>query len=55
MINNKIKVPKDKIVEFCRRWKVLEFALFGSALHQDFSPGSDVDILVSFTEDADWN
>jgi len=34
---------------------VVEFALFGSALRQDFSPDSDMDILVSFTEDADWN
>lgn len=34
---------------------MVEFALFGSALRQDFSPDSDMDILVSFTEDADWN
>jgi predicted nucleotidyltransferase len=55
MINNKIKVPKDKIADFCRRWKVAELALFGSALRQDFSPDSDVDILVNFTRDADWD
>jgi hypothetical protein len=55
MINNKIKVPKDKIADFCRRWKVTELALFGSALRQDFSPDRDVDILVNFTEDADWD
>jgi predicted nucleotidyltransferase len=52
MINNKIKVPKDKIVDFCRRWKVAEFALFGSALREDFSPDSDVDVLVTFDPNA---
>jgi hypothetical protein len=35
MMNNKIVIPKDKIEDFCRRWKVVEFALFGSALRDD--------------------
>lgn len=55
MMNEKIVVPKDKIADFCGRWKIVEFALFGSALREDFSPDSDVDILVNFTEDADWD
>jgi hypothetical protein len=55
MMNNKIVIPKDKIEDFCRRWKVVEFALFGSALREDFRPDSDVDVLVSFAEDADWD
>ena len=54
-MNNKMVIPKDKIEDFCRRWKVVEFALFGSALGEDFHPDSDVDILVNFTEDADWD
>ena len=29
-----------------------ELALFGSALRDDFGPKSDVDLLVSFAEDA---
>jgi uncharacterized protein len=48
----KIKVPKAKIIEFCKRWNVSEFALFGSALRADFRPDSDVDVLVSFAEQA---
>jgi predicted nucleotidyltransferase len=44
----KIKVPKTKIAEFCKRWNVAEFAIFGSALSKDFRPDSDVDIMVSF-------
>ena len=44
----KIKVPKAKIAEFCKRWNISEFAVFGSALRADFRPDSDVDVLVSF-------
>ena len=38
----------ERISEFCRRWQVTEFALFGSALRSDFGPDSDVDVLVTF-------
>jgi len=49
-----IDIPSEKIAEFCRKWKITELALFGSVLREDFGPGSDVDVLVSFAEDADW-
>ena len=48
----KIKVPKTKLAEFCRRWNISEFAIFGSALRDDFRSDSDVDVLVSFTPQA---
>ena len=48
----KIKVPKAKIAEFCKRWNISEFAIFGSALRPDFRPDSDVDVLVSFAPEA---
>ena len=44
----KIELPKDTIADFCRRWKISEFALFGSALRDDFGPDSDIDILIDF-------
>jgi len=53
--NEGIMFPIEKIEEFCHRWKIAEFALFGSALREDFRSDSDVDILVSFGEDADWD
>ncbi len=43
-----IDVPKDKIAEFCRCNRIRRLALFGSALRDDFGPGSDVDVLVEF-------
>jgi predicted nucleotidyltransferase len=48
----RIKIPKSKIAEFCKRWNVSEFAVFGSALTADFRPDSDVDVLVSFAPQA---
>lgn len=48
-------IPKEKIADFCRCWKIIEFALFGSILREDFSPESDIDVLVSFASDARWS
>jgi predicted nucleotidyltransferase len=48
-----IDVPKERIAAFCKEWKIREFALFGSVLREDFSPHSDVDVLVTFSEDAE--
>jgi len=50
----KINLPRDRIAEFCHRWKVKELAIFGSALGDDFRPDSDVDVLVVFDEEAEW-
>jgi predicted nucleotidyltransferase len=47
----RIAIPREAIRDFCRRWKVKEFALFGSVLRDDFSPDSDVDVLVVFADD----
>ncbi len=51
----KIEIPKKRIADFCRRWNITEFALFGSVLTDHFGPGSDVDVLVSFASDATWS
>lgn len=44
----RIAIPSDRIAAFCERWRVVELALFGSAITDDFGPRSDVDVLVSF-------
>lgn len=48
-------IPKNKITAFCRKWKIKELAIFGSALGNDFRPESDVDVLVVFQDNAKWN
>jgi len=51
----KIPIPREKIAEFCGRWKITELALFGSVVRDDFRPDSDVDVLVTFTPEAEWS
>lgn len=40
---------------FCERWRVAELSLLGSVLRGDFTPESDVDVLVTFQPDAPWS
>ncbi|MBM3932996.1 MAG: nucleotidyltransferase family protein [SAR202 cluster bacterium] len=47
-----IDIPSEKIGEFCRKWRVKEFAFFGSVLREDFRPDSDIDVLVTFEPDS---
>lgn len=47
-----IDIPKEKIEEFCKKWKVREFALFGSVLREDFRQDSDIDAIVDFVPDS---
>ena len=53
-VEEKLSVSKETIAEFCRKWKITEFALFGSVLRDDFRPDSDVDVLVTFSPGSDW-
>jgi predicted nucleotidyltransferase len=48
----KLDLPMDAIADFCRRWKVREFAVFESILRDDFGDDSDVDVMVSFADDV---
>jgi len=50
-----IDIPNEKVADFCQNWKIVELSLFGSVLREDFRPDSDVDILVTFSRDAQWS
>lgn len=54
-VSQRIKASPSEIAEFCQRWKITEFALFGSVLRDDFRPDSDIDVLVTFEPDPGWN
>jgi uncharacterized protein len=51
----RIPLPLADLEAFCRQWRIEELALFGSVLRGDFSPASDVDVLVSFAPEARWS
>ena len=44
----KVSVDQERLAEFCRENGVRRLAVFGSALRDDFGPGSDVDVLIEF-------
>jgi len=44
----KIRVPRKKLEDFCRRNHIRKLAFFGSVLRDDFGPDSDIDVLVEF-------
>jgi predicted nucleotidyltransferase len=48
MDRQRIKLPQDRVAEFCRRYHIRRLSLFGSVLREDFRPDSDVDMLVEF-------
>jgi predicted nucleotidyltransferase len=51
----KIKFDKNQIAEFCRRHQIIRLAVFGSVLRDDFRPESDVDVLVEFLSEANFD
>jgi uncharacterized protein len=43
-----ITVDTKKVTDFCRERGIKKLSIFGSVLREDFSPSSDVDVLVEF-------
>lgn len=56
---DRLNVSEDTIVAFCQKWNIVEFALFGSVLREDFRAEgvdpSDIDVLVVFAQNSGWN
>ena len=53
-MNTEVEIPTDRIREFCEKWQIAEFSLFGSVLRNDFTPESDVDVLVQFAAETHY-
>jgi hypothetical protein len=44
------KMPRKKLIEFCKRNYIRKLSVFGSALRGQFGRDSDIDLLVEFEE-----
>ena len=53
-VRSRLNISDEVLAEFCRKWKIARLELFGSALREDFTDQSDVDLLVTFTPEAEW-
>jgi uncharacterized protein len=50
-----VSISREKVVDFCKRWKIVEFSFFGSVLREDFNPTkSDIDVLIEFSPQSSW-
>jgi uncharacterized protein len=47
-----IPLPTSEIADFCQRHHIRKLSLFGSVLRDDFTPQSDIDVLVEFESNA---
>jgi uncharacterized protein len=52
MRSKEFRLPRKKIAEFCKRWSITEFSVFGSVLREDLNPDSDIDVWVSIDPQA---
>lgn len=43
-----LNIDRTGLEDVCRKYHIRRLALFGSVLRDDFSPASDVDVIVEF-------
>lgn len=49
ILHSRLHATPQSIEAFCQRWHIVELALFGSILREDFNLAkSDVDVLATF-------
>ncbi|MGD0768543.1 MAG: nucleotidyltransferase family protein [Tepidisphaeraceae bacterium] len=49
---SELSIPGSDLEALCRRYKVRELSIFGSAIRADFRADSDIDLLVQFDPSA---
>jgi uncharacterized protein len=55
MTPTRIEVDHESLAAFCRTHHIPKLSFFGSVTRPDFRPESDVDVLVTFEDDARWS
>jgi hypothetical protein len=45
---DRIRIPREQIRQFCKKYHIRKLSFFGSVLRDDFKPSSDIDVLVEF-------
>lgn len=48
MVFHGVNIPQSELKDFCRRHGVKKLSVYGSIVRDDFTPGSDIDVLVEF-------
>ena len=50
-----VQLDRNALTDFCRKWRIRDLSIFGSALRDDFNLESDLDFLVSFEPGAPFD
>lgn len=48
LLRARVRLDTERVADLCRRYGVRRLAFFGSVLRHDFTPESDLDVLVEF-------
>ncbi|MEM9274938.1 MAG: nucleotidyltransferase family protein [Cyanobacteria bacterium P01_F01_bin.143] len=48
----RLNIKPSQLEKVCQQWQIVEVCLFGSVLRDDFNAKSDIDVLVSFADNA---
>jgi len=51
-VDNQLTVTSKEIAAFCQQNQISTLSLFGSAVTENFTDESDIDLLVEFESDA---
>ena len=51
MMSNGIFVSEEELITIAKKYKISKLEAFGSVLRADFSPDSDIDLLITFNDD----
>jgi predicted nucleotidyltransferase len=51
-VSLQIDFDAEGLAAFCRRSGIRRLSFFGSVLHEDFGPESDIDVLVELAPEA---
>ncbi|MDD3050564.1 MAG: nucleotidyltransferase domain-containing protein [Candidatus Cloacimonetes bacterium] len=51
----KISIDDNNLFRIIKDFKIKELYFFGSVLREDFSPNSDIDVLVVFQDDSNYS
>jgi predicted nucleotidyltransferase len=52
---NGIFLDYNDIASLCKKYHIDELSIFGSSIRDDFNAASDIDILVSFSNESNIN
>ncbi len=53
MNDNGIVISEQEVIHISRKYHVRKLEVFGSVLRSDFTSESDIDLLITFDENAD--